>query len=74
MARRFPRLALDAGAKIIGVSDVSAALYNDKGLPVDKLIDYARQNRLLWNCPLGERISQRELLELEMQRRALRQD
>lgn len=54
-----------AGAKVIGVSDVSAALYNDKGLPVEKLIEHVRQNRLLWNCPLGEKITQQELLELE---------
>lgn len=54
-----------AGAKVIGVSDVSAALYDPKGLPIDQLRDYAQQNRLLWNCPLGEKISRQELLQLD---------
>lgn len=55
----------EAGAKVIAISDVSAALYNAHGLPLDKLKDYVQQNRLLWNCPLGEKISSQELLELE---------
>lgn len=55
----------ERGAKIIAVSDVSAALYNAAGLPVDKLQDHVRQHRLLWNCPLGDRISNQELLELD---------
>jgi glutamate dehydrogenase (NAD(P)+) len=55
----------EAGAKVIAVSDVSTALYNADGLPIDKLKDHVREHRLLWNCPLGERISNRDLLELE---------
>lgn len=53
------------GAKVIAVSDVSTAIYNRNGLPIDKLNDHMREHRLLWNCPLGERISNDELLELE---------
>lgn len=53
------------GAKVIAVSDVSAALYNAGGLPIDKLKEHVREHRLLWNCPLGEKISNQELLELE---------
>lgn len=55
----------EAGAKVIGVSDVSAALYDGNGLPVQKLREFAFQNRLLWNCPIGEKISRQELLELD---------
>lgn len=55
----------EKGAKVIAVSDVSAALYDAKGLPIDKLMDYVREHRLLWNCPLGEKISNQELMEIE---------
>ncbi|HKX21721.1 MAG TPA: Glu/Leu/Phe/Val dehydrogenase dimerization domain-containing protein [Rhizorhapis sp.] len=55
----------EAGAKVIGVSDVSAALYDGNGLAVQKLREFAFQNRLLWNCPIGEKISRQELLELD---------
>ncbi|MBB4640536.1 Glu/Leu/Phe/Val dehydrogenase dimerization domain-containing protein [Rhizorhapis suberifaciens] len=54
-----------AGAKIIAISDVSAALYDANGLPLDKLKDHVQQHRLLWNCPLGEKISRQEMLELD---------
>lgn len=53
------------GTKVIAVSDVSTAIYNANGLPIDKLKDHVREHRLFWNCPLGERISNNELLELE---------
>lgn len=55
----------ERGARIIAVSDVSAALYNADGLPIDKLKDHVQQHRLLWNCSLGDKISNQELLELD---------
>ncbi|CAN7580231.1 response regulator [Phenylobacterium sp. LjRoot219] len=55
----------ESGAKVIAVSDVATALYNPQGLPIDKLRDYVREHRLLADCPYGEAISNRELLELE---------
>lgn len=55
----------EAGAKIIGISDVSAALHNPGGLPIDKLKDYVRQHRQLFGCPYGEIIPGRDLLELQ---------
>ncbi|WP_176592244.1 Glu/Leu/Phe/Val dehydrogenase dimerization domain-containing protein [Sphingobium sp. EM0848] len=54
----------EAGAKIIGISDVSAALHNPNGLPIDKLKDHVRQHRQLFGCPYGEIIPGRDLLEL----------
>lgn len=55
----------EAGAKIIGISDVSVALHNPGGLPIDKLKDYVRQHRQLFGCPYGEIIPGRDLLELQ---------
>ena len=54
----------EAGARIIGISDVSAALHNPNGLPIDKLKDYVRQHRQLFGCPHGEIIPGRDLLEM----------
>ena len=55
----------ESGAKVIAVSDVSTALYNPGGLPLDKVQEYVRAHRLLDGCPHGDPISNRELLELE---------
>ncbi|UZW57775.1 response regulator [Sphingobium sp. JS3065] len=54
----------EAGAKIIGISDVSVALHNPKGLPIDRLKDHVRQHKQLFGCPYGEIIPSRDLLEL----------
>jgi len=54
----------EAGAKIIGISDVSVALHNPKGLPIDLLKNHVRQHRQLFGCPYGEIIPSRDLLEL----------
>lgn len=54
----------EAGAKIIGISDVSAALHNPKGLPIDLLKNHVRQHKQLFGCPYGEIIPSRDLLEL----------
>ncbi|NWK96191.1 glutamate dehydrogenase [Sphingobium lactosutens] len=54
----------EMGVRIIGISDVSVALHNPNGLPIDKLKDYVRQNRQLFGCPYGEIIPGRDLLEL----------
>jgi glutamate dehydrogenase (NAD(P)+) len=55
----------ESGARVIAVSDVGAALYNPRGLPIDKLKAYILEHRMLTDCPYGEAISNRELLELE---------
>jgi glutamate dehydrogenase (NAD(P)+) len=55
----------EAGARVIAVSDMSTALYNPKGLAIDRLTDYAHQHRLLFGCPHGEMITNHELLELD---------
>ena len=54
----------ESGAKVIAVSDVATAIYNRNGLPIEKLKDHVREHRFLTDCPYGEVITNRELLEL----------
>lgn len=58
------RFLAELGVKIIAVSDVTTGIYNPKGLAIDELLQYVRQHRFLTDCPLGEKISNKELLEL----------
>ncbi|MGR3762241.1 Glu/Leu/Phe/Val dehydrogenase dimerization domain-containing protein (plasmid) [Roseobacteraceae bacterium NS-SX3] len=53
----------EAGAKIIAVSDVSTGLYNPKGLPVQELMDYTAENRVLAGYPEADALTNAELLE-----------
>ncbi|MGD9660212.1 MAG: Glu/Leu/Phe/Val dehydrogenase dimerization domain-containing protein [Porticoccaceae bacterium] len=59
------RFLADAGAKIIGISDVSTGLYNPEGLSLDALFAYIAENRVLEGFPDAEPISNQELLELD---------
>jgi glutamate dehydrogenase (NAD(P)+) len=52
------------GVKVIGVSDATTGIYNSKGLSVQSLLAYVRDNRFLKGYPDGEPISNAELLEL----------
>ena len=53
------------GVKVIGVSDRTGAFFDPGGLPVDKLLEVANRNHSLEGCPYGEKIGNRELLELK---------
>jgi glutamate dehydrogenase (NAD(P)+) len=53
------------GVKVTGVSDRTGAFFDPGGLPVDKLLEVADKNHSLEGCPYGDRISNRELLELK---------
>ncbi|MFQ5798473.1 MAG: Glu/Leu/Phe/Val dehydrogenase [Bacteroidota bacterium] len=53
------------GCKIIGISDIAAALVNKKGIEVEKAIQWVDQHRTLEGFLGGDRISQAEFLELE---------
>jgi glutamate dehydrogenase (NAD(P)+) len=55
----------EAGAKVIGVSDVSAGLCNPKGLPIDLIKEHVRQHGPLCECHHGEIITNADLLEIE---------
>ena len=53
------------GVKIVGVSDRTGGFVDPKGLPVDKLLEVADKNHSLEGCPYGDKISNKEVLELK---------
>jgi glutamate dehydrogenase (NAD(P)+) len=55
----------DAGATVVGVSDVSGGLHDEHGLDVPSLLAYAGTHGSLEGCDAGERITNEELLELD---------
>ncbi|MBI1806361.1 MAG: Glu/Leu/Phe/Val dehydrogenase [Ignavibacteria bacterium] len=59
------QLLAEQGCKIVGISDVSGAYYNAKGIDTVKAIEYVGKNRTLAGFKGGDTISQDELLELE---------
>ena len=52
------------GVKIVAVSDSSAALYRDKGLPLDDVIAHKEKAGELENFPNADKIEGKALLEL----------
>jgi len=52
------------GVKIVGLSDVSGGLFNEKGLDLVELEKYAAEKRGIEGFPGGEPISNEQLLEL----------
>ncbi len=59
------QLLAEQGCKIIGISDVSTALHNPKGIDIPKALAWVAKNKLLEGFKGGEPISQEELLELQ---------
>lgn len=59
------RLLKEQGCKVIGISDVSAAYVNKKGIDLDKAAEWVKLNRTLAGFPGADKISNEELLELE---------
>jgi glutamate dehydrogenase (NAD(P)+) len=53
------------GVRVIGVSDRTGGFYDDRGLPVDRLLEVAGKDHSLEGCPYGEKISNTQLLELK---------
>jgi glutamate dehydrogenase (NAD(P)+) len=59
-------LALSAmGARIVGVSDYTGAIYNPKGIDVKKALVYLQSERVLKDFDGGEPLSNEQLLECE---------
>jgi len=56
----------DQGAKIIAISDVSGAVYNEDGIDVKKASDFTRRGGLLKDFPNVKHISNNELLSLDV--------
>jgi glutamate dehydrogenase (NAD(P)+) len=59
------RCAFEAGCKIIAVSDVSGAVYDEQGLNIDALLAHAMSGRLINEATMGIQVSNDELLALE---------
>lgn len=60
----------EEGAKILGVSDVSGALYDPNGIDIPSVLAHAAQGKLLDTyqpAPTAKRISNEELLVLDVQ-------
>jgi glutamate dehydrogenase (NAD(P)+) len=60
-ARELTRI----GVKVIGVSDRTGGFVDAKGLPIEKLLEVADKNHSLEGCPYGDKITNKELLELK---------
>jgi glutamate dehydrogenase (NAD(P)+) len=52
------------GAKIVAVSDWKGGVYNDKGLDITKMIEYAKQHKSIDGFPGGEALDNGKLFEL----------
>lgn len=58
------KLLAEAGATVVGVSDVTGGYYNQQGLDIAALLRYSRSNGSLEAYPEAQRISNAELLAL----------
>ena len=54
----------ELGVKVIGVSDVTTAIYNPAGLSIQALLEYVKQHRFLQGFPAGQALTNEQLLEL----------
>jgi glutamate dehydrogenase (NAD(P)+) len=54
------------GAKIVAVTDWKGGVYNDKGLDIPKMLDYAKQHKTIEGFPGGEHIENAKLFGLEV--------
>jgi glutamate dehydrogenase (NAD(P)+) len=55
----------EAGYKVTAISDVSGGIYNENGLNIHKVLEYLKQNTTLEGYPEADRVSNKELLEIE---------
>ncbi len=61
------KLLAEQGCKVVAVSDVTGGYYNENGLDIHAMIDYAARNKgQLEGYPEAERITNDELLTLEV--------
>ena len=58
------RFLADAGAKVVGLTDVTGGIYNAKGLDIEALWAYKKDRRPLAEAMQGDEIGNSELLEL----------
>ena len=54
------------GARIVAVTDWKGGVYNEKGLDIQKMIDYSQQHRTIDGFPGGERLERATLFGLDV--------
>jgi glutamate dehydrogenase (NAD(P)+) len=54
------------GAKIVAVTDWKGGVYNDQGLDIGKMLDFAQQHRTIDGFPGGEKIDNSKLFGLDV--------
>ena len=54
------------GAKIVAVTDWKGGVYNDKGLDIPRMLDYARQHKSIEGFPGGEPLDNAKLFTLDV--------
>jgi len=59
------RMFVDAGCKVVGISDVTGAYYNASGLDIPGAIAYAQEHHSLDGYRGGEKMSNSALLEMD---------
>ncbi len=64
--RNMAKFLADAGFKIVAVSDSKGGCFKAEGLDIDKLIDWKMQNGSVVGFNNSEKISNAELLELDV--------
>lgn len=57
---------VEIGAKVVAVSDAHRAVYNPAGLDLEEVLAHNARVGSLENCPLGETVTNEELLELDV--------
>jgi glutamate dehydrogenase (NAD(P)+) len=58
------KIASNIGCKVVAVSDVSGGIYNANGLEINDLRNWIAEHKVLAGCPLGDFVTNEELLEL----------
>ncbi len=58
------KLLSEQGCKITGISDISGGYYNKKGIDIPAALAYVKANRSLKGSEFGDKLSNKELLEL----------
>jgi glutamate dehydrogenase (NAD(P)+) len=58
------RFLAEAGAKIVGLTDVTGGIYNERGLDIEALWTFKKDRRPLTEAMQGDEIGNSELLEL----------
>lgn len=54
------------GLTVVAISDKTGGIYNPNGIFINEAIEYVRNNRFLEGSPAGEKITNEELLELDV--------